>query len=76
MTDEEVKRCGNLRPDAIYTDPVSNELVAVEADAGQYNRNQILEKITKWVGLRQVWGQAHYVAGRVPDLPNVQVFAV
>ncbi|EAR07567.1 hypothetical protein [Reinekea blandensis] len=44
------------KPDAMYVDG-TGQLVAVEADSGQYNKTQIQRKIDAWQGIKQVWGQ-------------------
>ena len=56
---EDLFACGSVRPDALYTDPESGELVAVEADSGHYSAKQINQKINRWRNLgltHQVWG--------------------
>lgn len=76
FTDSDIAAVGGCRPDALYSDPETGELVAVEADSGQYTRHQILHKIARWesVGLnRFVWGQPHYVSARVPNLENISL---
>lgn len=77
FTPGDITAVGGCRPDALYTDTDTGELVAVEADSGQYTRRQILEKMARWnaVGLsRQVWGQPTYASSRVPTLENVAVY--
>lgn len=51
-------------PDAIYYDE-GGELVAVEADSGQYTQSQVKAKQTAWTGLKQVWGQPQKASARV-----------
>ncbi len=74
---EEIVRCGSMRPDAIYTDPETGEMVIVEADAGNYRQHQIKEKMARWraAGLtRQVWAQpSHARVAQVPPLPGISV---
>ncbi len=77
FTDRDISAVGGCRPDALYTDPSSGELVAVEADSGHYSRHQILKKIAAWesVGLKRiVWGQPQYAAARVPNLNNCSLY--
>jgi len=44
------------KPDAMFING-SGQLVAVEADSGQYNKTQIQRKMNAWQGIKQVWGQ-------------------
>lgn len=77
LTKTEIARCGSLRPDAVYTDPVSGEMVMVEADSGNYRQHQIQKKIATWRAAgntRQVWAQPAYgVCAAVPRLPGINV---
>ena len=76
MSRDEIDQCRDTRPDALYTDPTTGELVLVEADAGHYTQKQINEKMGKWssAGLRQVWAQpARGVSANVPASADVQV---
>lgn len=76
MTRDEIDLCRDTRPDAIYTDPATGEMVVVEADSGHYTRRQIIEKVSKWssAGLRQVWAQpARGVTANAPSVHDVQV---
>ena len=76
MTKDEIELCRDTRPDALYTDSATGELVLVEADSGHYTQKQINEKIGKWssAGLRQVWAQpAKCVTANVPAARDVQV---
>lgn len=77
FTRSEVSLCGSMRPDAMYTDPESGEVVVVEADSGNYNKTQIHAKLARWraAGLtRQVWAQPQTVrTAQVPALPGIQV---
>lgn len=76
MTSNEIDLCRDTRPDAIYTDPATGELVVVEADSGHYTKRQITEKMGKWssAGLRQVWAQpAGGATANVPEARDVQV---
>lgn len=50
-------------PDALFIE--GGELVAVEADSGQYNKSQILNKQLSWQGIKQVWGQPAKSSARV-----------
>ena len=76
----DVSACGSLCPDALYTDPETGEIVAVEADSGHYNQAQINKKVTRWrdAGVtRQVWARPHNTnCGRVPQLPGIEVMSV
>jgi hypothetical protein len=74
FSDNDIAAVGGCRPDALYTDPSTGELVAVEADAGHYSKQQILQKIARWesVGLnRFVWEQPQHIWSRVPRLENI-----
>lgn len=76
MTREEISLCRDTRPDAVFSDPTTGELVVVEADSGHYTQKQIAEKLGKWAsaGLRQVWAQpARGVSANVPSGGNVEV---
>lgn len=65
------------RPDAVFTNAATGELVLVEADSGQYTVRQIREKMVRWRSLglsEQVWVQPLGVrAARVPDVSGVRV---
>lgn len=74
FSDMDIATVGGSRPDALYTDPRTGELVVAEADSGNYTRKQIIEKIARWesVGLtRFAWGQPSYTRARVPGLENI-----
>ncbi len=71
MTEREIALFNNHRPDAVYTDQETGNLVAVEADSGQYSQKQIKMKLAKWQGRKQVWGQPRAVSSHVPKLPTV-----
>jgi hypothetical protein len=43
-------------PDALYIDK-EGEIVVIEADSGQYNKSQIINKQAAWTDFKQVWGQ-------------------
>lgn len=73
MTEQEIAAFKGHRPDAVFTDEASGELVAVEADSGHYNRQQIKTKLALWQGHKQVWGQPQSVSARVPALPEITV---
>lgn len=77
FTQGEIALCGSHRPDALYTDALSGEMVVVEADSGQYRQHQIQAKVARWraAGLnRQVWAQpAHARIAQVPSLPGIDV---
>jgi len=60
LTPEEVSAMGMLRPDAVFTDAASGDLVLVEADAGHYTSAQVGKKMSTWAArgfARQVWAQ-------------------
>jgi hypothetical protein len=57
-------------PDAIFIE--NGEMVAVEADSGQYTQSQIRSKQAAWAGIKQVWGQPSKAAARVHG--NAEVF--
>ncbi len=73
----EIAACGSLRPDALYTDTATGEMVLVEADSGQYTKSQIQDKVARWRAAghtRQVWAQpAHARIAKVPPLPGIMV---
>ena len=77
FTAAEIALCGSMRPDALYTDPETGEMVVVEADAGNYRQHQIKEKMARWqaAGLtRQVWAQPSFGrVARVPPMPGINV---
>jgi hypothetical protein len=77
FTKAEIALCGSMRPDAIYTDVSTGEMVLVEADSGHYTQSQITDKIAHWraAGLiRQVWAQPqHARSAQVPTLPGINV---
>ena len=77
FTKAEIAACGSMRPDALYTDVVTGEMVLVEADSGHYNQSQINAKVARWraVGLtRQVWAQPqHARSAQVPSLPGIDI---
>lgn len=58
-------------PDALFLR--DGEIVVVEADSGQYNKNQIVSKQAAWLGFRQVWGQPARSSARV-DNATVHLF--
>jgi hypothetical protein len=77
LTREEINAMGELRPDAVYTDPDTGEVILVEADSGHYTKSQVGKKMNTWRArgfARQVWAQP---AGRtcavVPTSPQVSV---
>lgn len=77
MTAGEISLCGSCRPDAVYTDDATGELVVVEADSGHYTRRQILHKMVRWqtLGLtRQVWTQPKRASARIPVSAGIDVF--
>lgn len=77
FTKAEISHCGSMRPDALYADSDTGELVAVEADSGNYNKTQIHAKLARWraAGInRQVWAQpASGRAADVPRMPGIEV---
>ena len=80
FTPGEIAACGSMRPDALYTDTATGEIVVVEADSGQYTKSQIQDKVARWraAGLnRQVWAQPVQVgASKVPPLPGITVMRI
>jgi len=77
FTKADISAVGGCRPDALYTDTTTGELVAVEADSGHYSKHQIIKKIAAWesVGLnRIVWGQPQHAAARIPVLAKISVY--
>lgn len=79
MTPSEIALCGSCRPDAIYTDTDTGELVLVEADSGHYTQKQIRHKMSRWKDLglsRQVWAQPARASARVPQSEGIQIFRV
>ena len=77
FTRAEIAFCGSMRPDALYVDTSTGEMVAVEADSGQYTRSQINSKVVQWrrAGVtRQVWAQPKYArSALLPDSPDIRV---
>lgn len=68
---------GSHKPDALFSDTQTGELVFVEADSGHYTRSQIINKVARWnsVGhVRQVWGQPQHNAASVPVIEGVTLF--
>ena len=62
-------------PDAIFTNQ-TGETVIVEADAGNYNRNQIDTKLKNWQGMKQLWIQPDDTKATVPTLNNIELIKV
>jgi len=75
FTDQDISFCNNAKPDAMFTNE-DGEVVFVEADSGQYTKNQIRSKMMKWQRQPQVWGQPSTPMCRVPGSANVQVFQI
>ncbi|MFQ5543876.1 MAG: hypothetical protein ACE5FY_05945 [Nitrospiria bacterium] len=73
LTNDELSTFNGHRPDAVFTDTATGQPVAVEADSGHYNKQQVMTKLAKWKGLRQVWGQPERVSARIPSFTNVAV---
>lgn len=73
----EIALCGSIRPDALYTDSETGEMVLVEADSGNYRHHQIIAKMARWqaAGLtRQVWAQPRHIrVAQVPAMPGICV---
>lgn len=72
----DVSAFGSCRPDALYTDSATGELVAVEADSGHYSKKQIVDKLSRWqaVGIGRIaWGQPSRAMDRVPQLENLKL---
>jgi len=62
-------------PDAMYTDQQTGEVVVVEADAGNYNSQQIAKKMQFWHvrGFRQIWAQPKRTTAKVRPGKGVEV---
>lgn len=73
LTDDELIAFNGHRPDAVFTDLETGEPVAVEADSGHYNKQQIMKKLVDWKNCRQVWGQAARGRSVIPSLSYVDV---
>ncbi|MCP3672538.1 MAG: hypothetical protein GY814_19320 [Gammaproteobacteria bacterium] len=52
-------------PDAFFIR--DGEIVVVEADSGQYNKSQVLNKQAAWRNFKQVWGQPAKAAAAVDN---------
>lgn len=61
-----------MAPDAIFLDG-SGEVVAVEADSGQYTKGQVMNKMSAWSGIKQIWGQPLRAAARIQQSHSVAV---
>lgn len=75
FTDQDIAFCHNAKPDAMFTNE-DGEVVFVEADSGQYTKNQIRSKMMKWRHQPQVWGQPSKAMAQVPSSAQVQVFQI
>ena len=53
-------------PDAMYLN-ASGKIVVIEADSGQYNKSQIMNKQAAWTNFSQVWGQPAKASARISD---------
>lgn len=76
FSNADIAAVGSCRPDALYNHPATGELVAVEADGGNYSRKQIIEKMAHWksVGIKHfVWGQPRHPAARIPPFENTVI---
>lgn len=62
-------------PDAMFTDQ-SGEIVVVEADAGNYNRTQIDNKVKHWQKMKQLWIQPDIKTSTVPNLSNIELIKI
>jgi len=71
----DIKLCGSMRPDAMYTSG-EGEVVFVEADSGHYTRAQIRAKMSRWQGMKQIWGQPVNASAPIPQLANIAVIRV
>ena len=76
----EIAACGSHRPDGLYTDTATGEMIVVEADSGNYRQHQIQAKVARWraAGItRQVWAQPlHARTACVPALPGITVMRI
>lgn len=75
FSERDLRLCGELRPDAMYTD-AHGETVFVEADSGQYTKAQIRQKMSRWQGQRQVWGQPAKAYAPIPASAPVTVVRI
>ncbi len=77
MSESDIFLCGSRKPDALYTDAATGEIVLVEADSGNYTSAQIRDKAAHWwvLGLlRQIWVQPLGTrVARVPDVAGVRL---
>lgn len=65
------------KPDAMYSDTTTGELVVVEANSGHYTRSQVIDKVARWHSLgisKQVWGQPLHSSVNVPHIDGVTLF--
>lgn len=61
-----------MAPDAIMRDEYGN-IVALEADSGQYTKSQVNKKMNAWSGIKQVWGQPLRAAARIESNESISV---
>lgn len=61
-----------MAPDAIMRDEYGN-IVALEADSGQYTKGQVNKKMNAWSGIKQIWGQPLRAAARIVSTTSVSV---
>lgn len=59
-------------PDAVFQSE-AGQLVAVEADSGQYNQRQVRHKMSAWSGIQQIWGQPKRASARIQTGNGVSV---
>lgn len=57
-------------PDAYFTQE-NSQVVFVEADAGHYTKQQVLQKQRKWLGIQQFWAQPHKANCVIPKSKDV-----
>lgn len=69
---------GEHLPDAIYTDSATGEMILFEADAGNYSKKQIQQKMQSWKrrGFKQTWAQPMKVTSRVQVSQDLKLLIV
>lgn len=77
FTANDIAAVGGYRPDALYTDSDTGELVACEANSGHYSKSQIVKKLASWklAGINSfAWGQPARSIDRVPEIDGLKMF--
>lgn len=62
-----------MAPDAVFTNS-QGQMVAIEADSGQYTQSQVQKKMRAWAGIAQVWGQPLKASARIRENAGISVF--